>query len=209
MNFKFGIVSEAKAGYAKVYFAEDSITTDWMPIVFPYTMTDKVSYILNTNEHVACLCDQYLEEGVILGAIHSDPEPPDDGAALGKFRKVFADGTYIEYDKNAHTLTANVQGDVNVTAKNINATAIEKISVQSPTIELKGDVNVLGILSAGALSLGTVAGASGADGKVHGDINIDGEVNASGDVKSGTISLQTHVHGGVSSGTSSTAPPTP
>ena len=102
MNFKFGIVSEAKAGFAKVFFQQDNLVTDWLPIVLPHTMTDKVGYVLNVKEHVACLCDERCEEGVILGAIHSNPEPADTGATVDKFRQVFADGGLFEYDKALH-----------------------------------------------------------------------------------------------------------
>ena len=102
MNFKFGIVSEAKPGFAKVFFMQDDIVTDWFPLVLPYTMTDKVGYILNVKEHVACLCDERCEEGVILGAIHSNPEPADTGATANKFRQIFQDGGLFEYDKQLH-----------------------------------------------------------------------------------------------------------
>jgi phage baseplate assembly protein gpV len=100
MNFKFGVVSEAKPGFAKVYFMQDDMVTDWLPIVLPHTMLDKIGYVLNVNEHVACICDARCEEGVILGAIHSNPEPADDGATTDKFRQVYSDGGLFEYDKN-------------------------------------------------------------------------------------------------------------
>ena len=41
------------------------------------------------------------------------------------------------------------------------------------------------------------------------DVASSGKITATGDVKAGTISLMTHVHAGVMSGTSSTAVPTP
>lgn len=205
-HLKFGVVSEAKAGFAKIYFEEDNLVTDWLPILVRTSMKDKESWILNVNEHVACMVDTCCEEGVILGAIHSDPEPADSGAGPSKFRKVFEDGTYLEYDKENHTLTANVQGDVKITAaKTITANATIEADIESPVINLKGTVNVVGMLNAGGLA---IAAAGGANGKVQGDINITGTVNADGDIQTGTISLKNHVHGGVSSGTSSTTPPT-
>ena len=39
---------------------------------------------------------------------------------------------------------------------------------------------------------------------VTGDVTVTGKIDASGDVKAGTISLQTHKHGGVTSGPSKT-----
>ena len=216
-RFKFGIVSEAKPGFAKVFFKEDGLPSDWLPVLVRTSMKDKESWILNINEHVVCLCDEYLEDGVILGAIHSDPEPPDSGAAASKFRQVFEDGTYVEYDKESHILTANVQGSVICSAtKDITASAGQSISAQAstqvtlkgPVINLQGNVNVIGVVSAGGLTLSSIPEAEGADGKVHGDININGAVNASGDVKSGSISLSNHKHIGVQTGTGVSGGPT-
>lgn len=42
---------------------------------------------------------------------------------------------------------------------------------------------------------------------INGDLTIDGEVTATGDVKAGTISLLTHVHGGVTPGDKTTGAP--
>ena len=213
-HLKFGLVSDVKAGYVKVYFEEDNYVTKWLPVLVRYAMKDKESWFPSINEQVACLLDEYLDEGVILGAIHSDPDPPDSGAADGKFRQVFEDGTFLEYDKNAHTLTANVQGDATVQANNVTANAQNTATVQTnnitakaavqatleaPTITLQGNVTVAGDLSAGSLTL-SPSGSS--DGMVHGDLKVKG------DVQSGTISLKTHIHGGVQTGAGSTTPPT-
>lgn len=43
---------------------------------------------------------------------------------------------------------------------------------------------------------------------INGDVTINGTVMASNDVVAGSISLQNHVHGGVTSGTSDTTGPT-
>ena len=101
--FKYGIVSEVKPGFAKVYFeGDDGIVTDWWPVIQRTSLKDKESWPLNVNEHVACLCDERLEEGVVLGAVYSDADTPDSGATAGKFRQVFEDGALVEYDKAAH-----------------------------------------------------------------------------------------------------------
>jgi phage baseplate assembly protein V len=217
-SLKFGIVSDTKPGYAKVYFEEDDIVTDWWPVLVRTSMKDFESWPLNIQEHVACVVGEHCEEGVVLGAIHSDPEPPDPGAGAGKFRKVFEDGTYLEYDKSAHRLTANVQGEVDVIAtSDINATSQTNIkakasilaSIEAPTITLKGAVTVQGVITAGGLALTPMAGVTGADGKVQGDINISGSVNADADVKAGTVSLKTHIHSGVTTGSGTSGQPVP
>jgi phage baseplate assembly protein V len=197
---KFGIVSDVKPGYAKVYFEEDDIVTGWWPVITKTSLKDFESWPLNVKEHVACICDERLEEGVILGAIHSDPEPPEDGAGPGKFRKVFEDGTVLEYDKTLHKLTADVKGPVNIKALTI-------ATIEAPVITLKGNVSVVGVLAAGAISLAALPGVDGANGKVQGDLNATGTIKADTDVMVGTKSLKNHTHSGVTTGSGISGPP--
>jgi phage baseplate assembly protein V len=205
-HFKIGLVCDTKAGYARVVFKEDNnATTDWLPLLVKTSMNDKESWFPAINEQVCVICNQNMNEGTILGSIHSEPDVPDTGAAQGKFRKIFEDGTYLEYDKNVHMLTANVQGDViiqainaTVQAQNINADADENVTIKSPIITLQGNVTIEGNLTAGSLSL---SAGNGTDGKVHGDMEVSGDVKANGK------SLATHIHGGVQSGGSTTLPP--
>ena len=216
INWKYGIVSDnTRIGYAKVYFEEDDIVSDWWPIMNRFTKVDKENWPLEVQEHVVCLCDERIEDGVILGAIVSDVDAPDSSAAPGKFRTLFEDGTSIEYDKIAHTLTAIVNGKVIVNATddidattqtNINATAVIQAVITAPIIQLNGNVTIGGTLSAGSLTLAPVTGNAGADGKVHGDIEITGTLTADTDVKTGTISLKTHKHTAPSGGGLTTVP---
>jgi phage baseplate assembly protein V len=222
---KVGLVNEYKPGYAKVYFEDDDIVTDWWQIRYNTSAKDKESYPLAVNEQVICLCDDHLEDGVILGALPNETDTPDSGAGAGKFRKVFEDGTVLEYNKTTHELTADVKGKVTVTADNdisatsstnVKAKATIKATIEAPAIELKGNVTVLGTLAAGAISAAPIPGTTGATGKITADADIEttGKVTAanvevSGDVKAGTVQLKTHVHAGVTTGPGSTAAPTP
>jgi phage baseplate assembly protein V len=223
MNLKYGVVSDVKPGYAKVNFTEDEIVSDWLPLIVRKSKSDKESWQLETNEHVVCLMDEHVEEGVILGAIpNEDGDDPDAGANASKFRKKFSDGTLIEYDKKLHVLTVDVKGDLNAktsgdaqidATKNLKATAGLKATITAINIELTGIVkitgatNIIGPLTAGSISAG--GAGSGGDGKVNivGDIAIDGKIEATGDVKAGTVSLKTHIHPGVQPGAGSTGVP--
>lgn len=217
-NLKYGIVSDAKPGFAKVFFAEDDIASDWWPVIFPTTLKDKTSWTLNVQEHVACACDEFCDTGIIIGCIYSEADPVDNRAAQGKFRTVFEDGTEIEYDKYNHQLTASVKGSVTVTATkdieastqtNLKAKAVIQATIEAPNIQLKGNVTVVGQLMAAGISAAPMQGVTGS-GKItaEGDIETTGEIKA-GDVKAGTISLLTHKHPGVQSGNSSTGTPIP
>jgi len=186
-TLKFGIVSDAsKAGYAKVYFAEDDIVTDWWPVIRATSLKDKTSYPLNVNEHVACVAAYNLEEGVVLGAIHNDLDTPDTGAAPGKFRKVFEDGTVLEYDKTAHKFTGSINGTAEITATEI--TIIGNLTVA-------GNLAFSGSFSGGG-------GSGGGSPK----LTFDGTTLTAPDVMAGAVSLRTHTHGGVQPGAGSTGP---
>ena len=236
---KYGIISDIdeSKGLARVHFDDDDIVSDWLPIVVPKAMDDSFSFFPDINEHVACLMDEHAENGVILGSLYSAATQPN-GASKDKWRVRFKDGTVIEYDRAAHKLTADVQGqveikasgNVKVEAANIEAKASATAKVQAPTITAQGNVTITGTLTvqgavtaastitaAGAVATPLVeaGGLTGPGGaalpgglNIAGDIQTTGDVEANGDVKAGSISLQTHVHGGVMTGSGSTAPPT-
>ena len=127
--------------------------------------------------------DFHLEEGVVLGVICSDADVPDSGAADGKFRTVFEDGTTLEYDKIEHKLTATVQGTVEIIA--------------TEGVAVTGNLTISGNLAfSGTLSGGTGPNALG----------FDGAILTAGDMKAGTISLKSHIHGGVQPGGGVTGP---
>jgi len=197
MILKFGIISNAKPGYAKVYFEEDDIVTDWWPVVLPYTLKDKVSYPLNVNEHVVCIADARLEEGAIVGAIHNSQDTPDTGAGTGKFRKVFEDGTVIEYDKTAHSFKGTINGSAEIEAQTVKITGALTAEIEAANITLTGNVAISGNLAFG----GSLSGGSGAA-----TISFDGSTLQAPDVKAGTVSLLTHKHTGVTTGGGVTGP---
>ena len=110
----YGVVSDnSKMGYARVMLPTyDDVVTDWLPIVKPRAMGDDENWPLAINEQVAVLVDEWCVRGVILGATSNDVDEPDSEAAVGKWRKKFADGTYMEYDSGAHVLKLSVGSTV-------------------------------------------------------------------------------------------------
>lgn len=199
MIFKQGIVSEWKPGYAKVYFEVDDFVTTWLQIVYPFTLKDKSCFPLSVNEQVACLMDEYCEDGIIFGATYSSQDTPPNEANDHTFVTKFEDGTILKYDKSTHILTADVKGEADLKALTV-------ANVEAPIINLKGVVNVIGPLTAGGISIAPITGITGADGKVTGDLNVTGTVSADTDVKSGLITLKTHKHTAPSGGGLTTAP---
>jgi len=215
---RFGNITEVDPakGYARVTFTDDGIVSDWLQIIVKTALNDKDSFTFNINEQVACLMDENSEEGVILGAIFNDKNSPN-GGGVGVFRTVFDDNSVIEYNRNTHKYTLDIQGEISIKSSsvvnieavtanikasgtanieavntNIKATAIAKI--EAPVIQLNGAVAVTGAI--------TVSGTLTAPGGAA----ISGDLKATGDVQAGTVSLKTHRHTSASSGNPTSTP---
>lgn len=141
---KFGIISEVKKGFARVQFQEDDIVSNWLPVMVGRSLTDKDSWPYEVQEHVFCMMDENCEYGIIQGAVYSDEDTPDANEGAGKFRKLFSDNSFIEYDKNTHVLTANIQGKIKAIATNdIEVTSQAKIKATASsdiTANAGGDI---------------------------------------------------------------------
>jgi len=181
---KFGTISEVKKGFARVLFADDDIVSNWLPVLVSRSLNDKASWPYEIDEQVFCMMDERCEYGIIQGAVYSDEDLPDDYEGAGKFRKLFSDGSFIEYNKNTHILTANIQGkikaiatdDIEVTTDadilataagdivaeatgNINATATGDITADGVNIEANGSAKISAtapVIEATAASSATV-----------------------------------------------------
>lgn len=224
---KYGIVSEVKKGFVRVFFEEDEIVSDWLPVMVRKSKSEKESWQLEENEHVVCLVDQHCEEGVVIGAIPNEQDTPDPGEAKGKFRKKFSDGTVFEYDVNSHKMTVDVKGQLEAkttgackidAGTNLEGNAGVKATVQAPNIELTGSVKITGPLlvtgpttaaaiSAASLAAGAISTTGGGSITSEGDISVIGGISATGDVVAGTKSLKLHTHSGVQPGGGTSGPP--
>lgn len=108
MQLKFGLISstDPPSGRVRVSFDENGIVSQPLPILVSGT-ANKYFHSFNVNEQVACLMDENLENGVVLGAIYTNTETPgpvsDDVA-----RVAFSDNTVIEYNRQSKVLVATV-----------------------------------------------------------------------------------------------------
>ena len=103
---KFGTITAINplTARARVQFAQDNMTSFWLPILQAKTFKDKFYVIPDIGEQVACLMDENAEDGVILGAIYTTEETP-----INKTEKQaaanFEDGSFANIDKETQTLT--------------------------------------------------------------------------------------------------------
>lgn len=98
-----------------------------------------------------------------------------------------SDGGNVELDLPEGATWRVTVGDSVVTFAN----GTVKINVGGIAVEVTDKVTITG------------------DVDITGNVTITGEVTSTGDMTAGTISLQTHLHGGVESGSSSTTAPIP
>lgn len=120
--------------------------------------------------------------GVILAGIYSNANPKPADAGASNHVAQFSDGTTVIYDHAAHRLHIKL--------------ASGTVEVEAPGgITFKGDVDIAGKLHV------SKAVATDDTLKAAGDITSDGDVLAGG------ISLKTHKHPGVMSGTTVTGAP--
>lgn len=182
---------DAAAHKAAVTFDDDDGQTSGMlPVIIPNTLENRDHCLPDIGEDVLCLfLPTGTEEGFILGSFYAGnvntPESSVDVRAV-----TFKDETRIAYDRSGHKLTADVKGDVSVTATGkIEMKSDAQISLTAPQIVFNGPIN-------------TYSESGGA-----GVMNVTGTVHVTEDVTASGISLNSHVHTGVQSGGSTTGGP--
>jgi phage baseplate assembly protein V len=144
---KEAIVVSAKPGWCRVRFDDlDGLESAWLPVVVQFAMGDKAVHTLQVGAQAACVMDARLERGWVVGCIYSEVDvPPTQSASLDV--RVYEDGTRIEYDKAAHTLTAQIGGCTVVASAN--GIVVTGGDVVADGVSLKGHVHT-GVLPGGA-----------------------------------------------------------
>lgn len=89
---------------ARVQFAEDDMTSYWLPVLQTKTLKDKFYAMPDVGEQVACLMDENSEDGVVLGAIYTT----EDKAVINTEKQLsinLEDESLINANKETQTLT--------------------------------------------------------------------------------------------------------
>lgn len=199
---KYGQISDVD--YAKnrvrVAFEDDGITSDWLAVIVPQTATNSWYFSPQLGDFVACIMDERLENGVVLGAIYAGDTAPKEGGE-GLYSVVFEDGSKVVFDANDGSLSVETTGSVSVKAEEVTIESAKTVTVKGPNgITLDGDTTVRGGLSVTQNAF------------FNGDIGLDGGLSAQGVLQSGTDvtalgkSLVTHIHTAPSGGGPTTPP---
>lgn len=202
VTYKTGIVAQAKPGFARARFDDlDGLLTNWLPVIHQKTQNDKVIWTLDVGEHVACLMDEYMEDGCIVGAIYSDVDLPPV-SSKDKFKVVFKDGGSFEYDRSNGAMAIVCKGAASVSVggdASITVAGSTLIKAATATIDAVCTFVKQCTFEALALFPGGVGGAGGAGSTIPGTVQAESIKSASG------VDLDGHHH----TAQGSSAPTTP
>lgn len=139
---KFGhIVKLGDCGRVIVEFDENGAETDEIPVIVSNSCKDESADTIDIGAFVAVLLDDANPEtAVCLGAVRTTPRK-----SINKKYHQFEDGTNLEYDRENHTLTADVKGEINAIAENTtldsplnvteNITSLKDVSDKNGTMQ--------------------------------------------------------------------------
>lgn len=211
-DLRAGIIKEVIADKAKavVSFAQDDGSESHELLLLNlYSFKNRHYHLPDKGEQVYVLMDDGAEEGVILGAVYSEADPPPV-CSSDKCYIDFSDGTCVEYDRSSHKLKLKIssggsleiecEGNVSVSAgKSIDFKASEKVVLTAPEIALNtaslscSDPNSdSGICSASFKGNIEIKGqsfkAESIQNMFTGPLSISGPLNVTGSISaSGTI----------------------
>lgn len=195
-------VNEA-AATARVSLPDaDGLVSYDLPVLQLKTHEDKCYCLPDVGEQVVCLfLGNGVERGVVLGAVYSkgDAVPV---SCRDKLHVRFKDGTWLEYDRQAHVLAGEVKGDVSLKVeKSATVEAGQAVTLKAPLIELQGMQRSIGA-DGGSASVEeksdrrhegsyTLIGRQSVSGPVSvtGPVTIDGPLTVTG----GTSNIQKRV----------------
>ena len=107
---KFGTVTNINplTAKARVEFADDNMTSYWLPILQKKTLKDKYYSVVDVGEQVACLMDENCEEGVILGAIYTSLDRENEMlTVVAKTINLIGDVVHTGKLENTDGITSN------------------------------------------------------------------------------------------------------
>lgn len=149
LELRAGIIKEVLADKCKaiVHLQQDDDSDTYELSVLQRNSLKNRGYGLpDVGEQVYVLLDSEATEGMVLGAIYSDADPPPISDP-NVYHFDFEDGTTLEYDRKKHDLKVRVssegtleiecEGDVLIkTDKSMSLKATQKIALTAPEIAL-------------------------------------------------------------------------
>lgn len=148
-ELRIGVIKKVLADKDRciVHFAEDDdLDSCELCVLHCSSLKNRHYHLPDENEQVYVLTDENGEEGVILGSIYSEADPPPLSNA-DKYFIEFEDGTSVEYDRKEHKLklkvsssgTIDIECEGNISVRSdraLSLNAVQKIALTAPEIAL-------------------------------------------------------------------------
>ena len=118
-----GIINaiDAKAMKVRVQFPDkEGLVSHWIPVVSQFAQANRTYHVPDLGEQVACIMDDNLEAGCVVGSIYGGSEqPPEESGDVMAVH--FSDGTIVRYDRKEKALTVQCVGKVLVRQRSASA----------------------------------------------------------------------------------------
>ena len=201
---------------------DDDSDTYELSILQRNCLKNRHYHLPDVGEQVYVLLDSEATEGMVLGAIYSDADPPPiSDPDVCHFD--FEDGTVVEYDRKQHSLRLKVsskgtleiecEGDVSIkTDKSMNLKATQKIALTAPEIALNtgaltcSDPDVPSGIGRATLKANLDvqgqffnvstrnASLTAIKTQLNGDLAVSGDISATGSIMDAGGNSNHHVH---------------
>lgn len=148
---KFGdVVSVTDAGHVCVRFPDlDGMVSKPLKVVVSRAHKDKASHTPDVGAMVACVVDENIEDGVVLGEVYSDADAPANGnPALWHWK--MADGSEFAFDRDSGKWWVKVTGDIDLEADGAaTLKAASTITLDAPLVKVTQDLEIGGGIAQG------------------------------------------------------------
>lgn len=109
-QYRTGIVVESKPGFVKVQFPDlDGLTSNWLATSHASTLGERSVRAMPVGNQVGVIMDGRFEDGQVIGARHSDADPPavEDSNLV---HEDFGDGLSFQIDKAGKSIALTLGG---------------------------------------------------------------------------------------------------
>ncbi|HWO57696.1 MAG TPA: phage baseplate assembly protein V [bacterium] len=179
-HLRYGIVRkiDPRRSRVKVEFPDqDRLVSHWLSLAQPKTLKDRAYWMVEPGEQVVCILDEHLEDGTVIGAIYSRPDPAPNGWDEHWFGIVFEDGSILRYRKDQHELLldlTHMQGTVIVRSQEVKVEA-QQVRVEAETVQAQATTLTAETQSASVT--GITVTVSAPDITLSGLTHIDGDID--------------------------------
>lgn len=148
---KFGtVVSVTDASRVCVRFDDlDGMVSQPLKVIVPRAHRDKAHHAPDEGALVACVVDENIEDGVVLGEVYSDVDAPaTSNPALWHWK--MADGSEFEFDRDSGRLRIKTSSDISVeTSAAASLKAATDITLDAPVVKVSNNLEIGGGITQG------------------------------------------------------------